>query len=449
MYLPASCRCDIAVRNIQNYHMDSKGWKDIAYDVLCCPHGNTYQGRIDTINGTGANGTKTSNASHMAVMALIGEGETPTPALYAAVKEGINLCQARGAGSEITGHNTFEKTACPGQALLSWIKEGMPTDIITEDIIMAEVLTIGLKHGSKGTEVALLQKMLNGLIQANLTTDGSFGTATETKVKDFQKYNGLTADGSVGPATRTILNRDWATYVAAITPDPTPAPVPTPTPTPAPVVDPIVKLISGKGMHNVEAMITAANATGVPLWIAAAFAQKESNGRNVYGNDVGGTFAGAGEVTETNFAEFYRLVVDNKQKSNGVGPMQITYPAYFPQARAEGLALWRPYDNFLFGLRIVARHLNGDYSVASLERAGTLYNKGNMTDGVNAYGKDLAVKANEWKALLEPTPTPRPDLEPTPTPVPDPVVDVPTTPEIDLDALADAVVAKIIQRLSA
>lgn len=437
--------------------MDVKGWKDVAYDVLCCPHGNTYQGRIDTINGTGANGTRISNASHMAVMALIGEGEIPTPALYAAVKEGIKLCQARGAGSQITGHNTFEATDCPGPALLAWLKAGMPTDAVMEDIIMAEVLTTTLRYGSKGTEVALLQKMLNGLIEANLTTDGSFGTATETKVKDFQTYNGLVVDGIVGAASRTVLNRDWATYVAATTapaPTPTPEPTPTPTPEPTPTPDPVEAILASKGMQNTTDLIAAAKATGVPLWIAAAFAQKESNGRNVYGNDVGGTFAGAGEVTEENFAEFYRLVVDNKQKSNGVGPMQITYPAYFPQAKAEGLALWKPYDNFLFGLRIVARNLGGDYSKESLEKAGTLYNKGNLITGINAYGTDLAIKAEIWKGLLaefiEPTPTP----EPTPEPTPDPVVDTPVppvvvSPEIDLDALADAVVAKIIQRLSA
>ena len=161
-----------------------------------------------------------------------------------------------------------------------------------------------------------------------------------------------------------------------------------------------VDVLTAHGMSNAADLVAAAKTTGVPLWVAAAFAQKESNGRNVYGHDVGGTFAGAGEVTEANFAEFYRLVVDEGRKSNGVGPMQITYRAYFPQAKAEGVRLWVPLDNFTFGLRIVARHLAGDYGVASLERAGTLYNAGNLTGGITAYGRDLAVKAAAWRSLL-------------------------------------------------
>jgi putative chitinase len=52
-----------------------------------------------------------------------------------------------------------------------------------------------LKKGSKGDNVKKLQEKLG------LTSDGSFGPGTETKVKEWQTANGLTADGIVGDGT--------------------------------------------------------------------------------------------------------------------------------------------------------------------------------------------------------------------------------------------------------
>ena len=52
-----------------------------------------------------------------------------------------------------------------------------------------------IRRGSKGSEVTLLQKMLN--IQA----DGIFGPLTEEAVRDFQQKSRLVVDGIVGPKT--------------------------------------------------------------------------------------------------------------------------------------------------------------------------------------------------------------------------------------------------------
>lgn len=56
-----------------------------------------------------------------------------------------------------------------------------------------------LKNGSKGEDVKKLQEKLG------LPTDGSFGPATEAKVKEWQAANGLTADGIVGDGTWTKM----------------------------------------------------------------------------------------------------------------------------------------------------------------------------------------------------------------------------------------------------
>ena len=60
-----------------------------------------------------------------------------------------------------------------------------------------------LKKGSKGASVKSLQILLigNGYSCGSYGADGSFGTATDTAVRNYQKANGLAVDGSVGPAT--------------------------------------------------------------------------------------------------------------------------------------------------------------------------------------------------------------------------------------------------------
>jgi hypothetical protein len=60
-----------------------------------------------------------------------------------------------------------------------------------------------LKNGSKGNEVKTLQRLLlaTGYDMNGYGADGSFGPATESAIKKFQKNNGLAVDGTVGPDT--------------------------------------------------------------------------------------------------------------------------------------------------------------------------------------------------------------------------------------------------------
>ena len=80
-----------------------------------------------------------------------------------------------------------------------------------------------LRRGSTGTAVKALQKAIG-----NLTVDGSFGPATEARVREYQKAEGLTVTGVVD-------SRVWAALMGAVTAPATPAPAPAPTaPAPAP-----------------------------------------------------------------------------------------------------------------------------------------------------------------------------------------------------------------------
>lgn len=120
------CQCARRVRSIQAFHIYVRGWADIAYDVIACPHGHTFQGRLNTGKGTAANGSNTANRDYMAVMAFIGGTEPLGDKLKDALLSGRELCRRYGAGPAITPHSQHEKTACPGAAITAWIMAGTP-----------------------------------------------------------------------------------------------------------------------------------------------------------------------------------------------------------------------------------------------------------------------------------------------------------------------------------
>lgn len=65
-----------------------------------------------------------------------------------------------------------------------------------------------LMRGMEGTDVELLQHLLNNLpdpMGSRIAIDGIFGPETEAAVKKFQRYFKLTVDGIVGPNTFLFL----------------------------------------------------------------------------------------------------------------------------------------------------------------------------------------------------------------------------------------------------
>jgi putative chitinase len=63
-----------------------------------------------------------------------------------------------------------------------------------------------LEQGSKGSDVAELQRELNASLGGpKLVVDGDFGPRTRAAVEAFQREHHLTVDGIVGPETRAAL----------------------------------------------------------------------------------------------------------------------------------------------------------------------------------------------------------------------------------------------------
>lgn len=86
---------------------------------------------------------------------------------------------------------------------------GLPADgtvgARTWTALLSAGTTPALSQGSSGDAVKRLQRALTAALGSTLAVDGSFGPATGTAVRDYQRARGLAVDGSVGTGTWTAL----------------------------------------------------------------------------------------------------------------------------------------------------------------------------------------------------------------------------------------------------
>lgn len=116
-----------ALRGWQNYHMDSRGWSDIAYQEAYDQQGNAYELRGLHIQ-SGANGDSNVNERFGAILLVLAPGEQPSAAMVAAVREGIARHRALFPNSKrIVGHGQIREggTQCPGPITQGLIDSGV------------------------------------------------------------------------------------------------------------------------------------------------------------------------------------------------------------------------------------------------------------------------------------------------------------------------------------
>lgn len=239
--------CARRVRGIQSFHMDGRGWSDIAYSFLCCLHGSVFEGRGWGVR-TAANGTDDGNDRYLAIC-FLGNDTAGRDDVTEAGREAIRWVVDEGrarhdVGPGVKPHSAFKATSCPGDELRGWIAQGLsvfttpppPTpppshphpshSHATPDVRMVNIG--GTWRGqvlhrefdpdrwfTQGPgpwwEVADVQSHLNrheardyqGQI---LRVDGMGGYRTYTAIRNFQASRALTADGWVGPATWARLH---------------------------------------------------------------------------------------------------------------------------------------------------------------------------------------------------------------------------------------------------
>lgn len=103
-------------RSWQRYHMETRGWADIAYTMGVDNWGFVYAGRGAGVR-TAANGTAYANQHYYAVCWIGGAKQTPTPAALSAIAWAVQSLRDSGAGLAVGNHSDFRSTSCPGDDL--------------------------------------------------------------------------------------------------------------------------------------------------------------------------------------------------------------------------------------------------------------------------------------------------------------------------------------------
>ena len=112
-------QCYAIVRAWQNFHMDTRGWSDIAYNGMPCPHGDVFQGRWLRVRSA-ANGTNSGNFNSYALCYIGGEGDPLTVAGKKAFMDGARWLQVPLRHV----HSDWKATGCPGDEIRNWIRSG-------------------------------------------------------------------------------------------------------------------------------------------------------------------------------------------------------------------------------------------------------------------------------------------------------------------------------------
>lgn len=102
--------------------------------------------------------------------------------------------------------------AVPQSQFLTGLNDSSPQEIslLLEPSVSGSALAVGATgQAVKAWQVAL-DRWLKKTGHKELTTDGSFGTGTQTATEALQRAEGLKPDGIVGPATRRALVRGLA-----------------------------------------------------------------------------------------------------------------------------------------------------------------------------------------------------------------------------------------------
>lgn len=113
------------VRSTQRYHIDTQGWRDIAYNFAIAYDGTVYEGRgINYRNG--ASGHATPNNEFVAVEFMMGVGQSLTPAMIEAARDlNTYIRTVHPNATRQTVHNDWFNTMCPGPEITDAAHNGV------------------------------------------------------------------------------------------------------------------------------------------------------------------------------------------------------------------------------------------------------------------------------------------------------------------------------------
>lgn len=104
------------VRRVQDFHMDVRGWSDIAYSFLVDRYGVVFEGRGAGVSGAHTKGHNTT--SHAICVLGHYDREEPSVASVSALGRLVDHGRREGWWHDLTGgHRDVASTSCPGDNL--------------------------------------------------------------------------------------------------------------------------------------------------------------------------------------------------------------------------------------------------------------------------------------------------------------------------------------------
>ncbi|MGH3475302.1 MAG: hypothetical protein ACRDQD_00530 [Nocardioidaceae bacterium] len=241
-------QCAGKVRGIERYHEENRGWADLAYSGIFCPHGYVFEGRgVNT--QTAANGSTDDNDDWYALCYLGGVGDPFTDEAKVALVEGVQWLRTDGnAGRDVNGHRDHKSTECPGDTIYRWIQTAnfsAPTqatwtwnpDVVSDLPIIQKQFQIaaGVAKGElkRYHGVAAIQNALNVKNGEELAVDGLCDAKTVAAWKRWE-----TKHPGTGRATTPDMDSLRALQIAYRFKEPAPP-------------KPPAKVTARIGIHNV------------------------------------------------------------------------------------------------------------------------------------------------------------------------------------------------------
>ena len=191
-------------RGTRDFHTGpQRGWDDIGYSFMACPHGYVLEGRgLNRVQAAQPGG----NATHYSCTLAGGPNDVITENQINAVRElRLWLVEDHDNNGRVLGHRDFISTSCPGNKAYGLVKDGTFTKAPGAISTGESMSFLGMRTGDKGQSVRDFQKFLddcgyppaNSFSKSKGEWDGVYGKGVEDAVVAVRQDNGSSSkDGS-------------------------------------------------------------------------------------------------------------------------------------------------------------------------------------------------------------------------------------------------------------
>ena len=191
-----------ALLSWQRFHMDTRGWRDIAYNVAVDLNGDVWELRGWDVQDGGVAG----RSDDVTILLVMGDKDTMTDAMKWSVLWAMGEFERRKGGTlRRSYHGALSSTSCPGPEATRWARAGFPppnTAVVPDAPPRVAVPKIeGVKpraipvNAPDAVFVRIIQEITGAAV------DGQRGPKTIEAVKRLQRRLGVKVDGVFGPGT--------------------------------------------------------------------------------------------------------------------------------------------------------------------------------------------------------------------------------------------------------